>query len=181
MPRDYDDDRVVVIDRDRAGGLGMLLLGLAVGAGVALLFAPASGRETRHQIARGARKASRRAREFAEDVGDDVAEHVGRARRRARELTDEFRDEMSDRVDHAREVVGERVERARDAVEDRVERAREVVGTRTRAVRDAVDVGRVAAHRARNDMERNLADTRAAYAERRSASEDAAEGAAKSD
>lgn len=181
MPRDYDDDRVVVIDRDRAGGLGMLLLGLAVGAGAALLFAPASGRETRHRIARGARKASRRARELAEDLGDEMSEHMGRARRRARELTDDFRDEVSDRVEHVRDVVADRVETARDAVTDRVDRARDAVGARTRAVRDAVDVGRMAAHRARTDLERNLADTRSAYAERRRAPEDVAEGAAGTD
>ena len=41
---EYDDDRVVVIDRDNgSNGIGTLLLGLAIGAGAALLFAPASG------------------------------------------------------------------------------------------------------------------------------------------
>ncbi|MCA0376689.1 MAG: YtxH domain-containing protein [Gemmatimonadetes bacterium] len=152
MPREYDDDRVVVIDRDRAGGLGMLLLGLAVGAGVALLYAPASGSETRHRLARGARRASRRARELAEDMGDEVTEKLGQARRRAYEMADDLADE-----------VGDRVERARDAV-----------GTRARAVREAVDTGRQAAGRARADLERNLADARTAYAERRRGAEEVA-------
>ncbi|MBY0492132.1 MAG: YtxH domain-containing protein [Gemmatimonadaceae bacterium] len=142
MSRDaYDDDRVVVVDRGRDSGLGMLLLGLAIGAGAALLLAPASGRETRERLQQGARRASKRAREFAEDMGEDLTERVGRVK----------------------------------------ERARDAVGTRADAVRDAVEVGREAAQRARADLERNLADAKSAYADRRrstepTAADDAGEG-----
>ena len=40
-----------------SNGIGMLLLGLAIGAGAALLFAPASGDETRERLQREARRA----------------------------------------------------------------------------------------------------------------------------
>jgi gas vesicle protein len=134
MPRpDYDDDRVVVVDRGRDSGLGMLLLGLAIGAGAALLLAPASGRETRERLQQGARRARTRAQELAEDLGDDLTERVGRVK----------------------------------------ERARDAVGTRADAVRDAMDVGREAALRARADLERNLADAKSAYADRRRSTEPA--------
>lgn len=33
MARDYDDDRVVITGRDSGSGVGMLLLGLVIGAG----------------------------------------------------------------------------------------------------------------------------------------------------
>lgn len=93
----YDDDRVVVIERDRGGtaGVGMLLLGLAIGAGAALLLAPGSGAETRERLQDGARRAGRRMREAA----------------------DEFGDEMTERVEHVKESVGTRAQAVRDAVE----------------------------------------------------------------
>lgn len=141
MARDeYDDERVVLVDRRRDTGLGMLLLGLAIGAGAALLLAPASGRETRERLQRGARRAGKRVRDFADDMGDEVTDRVSRVR------------------DRTREAVGSRVEAVRDAVE-----------TRTDAVRHAVDVGRDAALRARAELERNLADAKTAYADKRRA------------
>jgi gas vesicle protein len=132
---DYDDDRVVVVDRGRDSGIGMLLLGLAIGAGAALLLAPASGAETRERLQDGARRASRRMKDMAEELGDDVTEKVGRAR----------------------------------------DKARDVVGTRADAVRDAVHVGREAAMRARSELERNLADAKSAYADRRRSGETVAD------
>ena len=131
---DYDDDRVVVVERGRDTGIGMLLLGLAIGAGAALLMAPASGRETRERLQDGARRASRRMKDVADELGDDVSERVSRVR----------------------------------------ERTRDAVGSRADAVRDAVHVGREAASRARSELERNLADAKSAYADRRRNTEPAA-------
>jgi gas vesicle protein len=68
MPRPY-----VVVERQQAG-LGSLILGLALGAGVALLFAPQSGEETRRGIARSAKRAQEAAQDFVEDVSGTVAE-----------------------------------------------------------------------------------------------------------
>ncbi|MBI1722310.1 MAG: YtxH domain-containing protein [Gemmatimonadetes bacterium] len=61
-----------------------LVIGVLVGAGVALLFAPQSGGETRRLIRRRAKKIAA----GAQDRYDDLKDRVRRARRR-RERDDE--------------------------------------------------------------------------------------------
>jgi gas vesicle protein len=95
----YDEDPYVerpyvVVERDRAG-VGPLFLGLALGAGLALLLAPQSGEETRRSIARRARRAQQAAQDFVEDVSETVA--------------DKFND--------VRSTVEERIEATLDAVD----------------------------------------------------------------
>ncbi|MGZ8378161.1 MAG: YtxH domain-containing protein [Gemmatirosa sp.] len=126
---EYDDEPTIVIEK-HSGSLGSLLIGLAVGAGVALLFAPQPGIETRRQISRRARDA----RDRALDVADDVSHQI------------------TDQID-----------RTRDAVTDRVDRARQAVDTKRRQVQRAIDAGRSAATEAREDLERRIAETKAAY------------------
>lgn len=126
---DYDDDPYVVIEK-HSGGVGTFLLGLAVGAGLALLFAPQSGAETRQRIARTAR----RARDAAADAVGDVTGRV------------------QETFDSARQRVAERLDEAREAIE-----------TKRDQVAEAVVAGRQAARQARSDLERRLAETKAAY------------------
>src|SRR3954463_14021742 len=96
----YDDDpyvvdRPYVIVEKRDSGLGSFIIGLALGAGAALLFAPQSGEETRRSIARRARRAQQAAQDFVEDVSGTVA--------------DKFND--------VRSTVEERIEATLDAVD----------------------------------------------------------------
>ncbi|HUQ98849.1 MAG TPA: YtxH domain-containing protein [Gemmatimonadaceae bacterium] len=79
----YDEDEpypylveepYVVVERHGSGGVGSLFLGLAIGAGLALLLAPQSGEETRRAIGRRARRAQEVAQDFVEDVSGTVAE-----------------------------------------------------------------------------------------------------------
>lgn len=56
------------------------LIGFVVGAGVALLFAPQSGEETREWISDGARKGYKQASRAVEDAMDRGAEVVQRGR-----------------------------------------------------------------------------------------------------
>ena len=65
--------------------LAGLAIGALVGAGVALLFAPQSGEETRRDVSRKARRLARDAR----DRYDDVRDRVRRARRERHEAADE--------------------------------------------------------------------------------------------
>lgn len=64
----------VVIERKSGGGTGVFLLGLAIGAGLALLFAPQSGEDTRAALARNSRKARRKTRRFIDSARDSAAE-----------------------------------------------------------------------------------------------------------
>jgi len=90
----YDDDSYVerpyvIVERGEAGaGIGPLLLGLALGAGVALLFAPQSGEETRRAVARRARRAQEAAQDFVGDVSGTVADKFNQVRTSVEERID---------------------------------------------------------------------------------------------
>jgi gas vesicle protein len=100
------DEQAVVIERRGGGagsGIALFLLGAAVGAGVALLFAPQSGEETRAQLRRGARKMKRKARDLAE-TGRDMVDDLQRQGRTA--------------VKDAKSALEERLARHREAADD---------------------------------------------------------------
>jgi gas vesicle protein len=127
---DYDDEGPYVVIEKNSGGLGTFFVGLAVGAGLALLFAPRTGVETRRQL----RRSAERMRDAAEDAVTDVTGRV------------------QDTFETARQRVEEKIDAARDAIE-----------TKREQVQRAVDAGREAAQQARADLERRLAETKAAY------------------
>lgn len=135
---EYDDDRVVVVEQGGAGnGVGMLLLGLAIGAGAALLFAPASGRDTRERIQREARRAGKRVKDLTDEVGDEL---VGR-------------------VEQTRASFDERVDRARDAVRSRTRAVSDAV----HAGREGAAQARAELERAVADSKRAYAESRRAH------------------
>jgi gas vesicle protein len=127
--RHQDDEPYIVIEK-HSGGVGDFLLGALIGAGVALLFAPRSGRETRADIGRRARAAQDRVRDVATGVTDQVV--------------DTF-------------------ETARSRIEEQIESARDAIVNKKEQVSRAMEAGREAAHQARTDLERRLAETKAAY------------------
>lgn len=116
----YDDDDsyyaepYVVVEKQELG-IGTFLLGLALGAGAALLFAPQSGDETRAGIKRSARRAQNAAQDFVEDVSETVS--------------DKFRE--------VRATVEERIEATLDAVDDRKRRVTNAYHAGRAAARDA--------------------------------------------
>lgn len=75
---DYDDDARVF---NFAAGL---LLGTVIGAGVALLMAPDSGRKTRKRIRKAAGELADSAHERWDDVTDEVKSRVDDAVHEAR-------------------------------------------------------------------------------------------------
>jgi gas vesicle protein len=87
----YDDEPYVepyvIVERQEAG-VGSFILGLALGAGVALLLAPQSGEETRQSIARRARRAQEAAQDLVEDMSGVVAEKFQDVRDRVEDTID---------------------------------------------------------------------------------------------
>jgi len=76
---DDDDEPYVVIEKSEPG-IGTFLAGIAIGAGIALLFAPRSGEETRRDIERRARKIGDQAKDLVSDVTESVSEKVQEAK-----------------------------------------------------------------------------------------------------
>ncbi len=122
------DQPVVVVERSD-GGLAGFLLGLAVGAGVALLLAPKTGEETRRQLKNTGRRLRTVATERAEDLQD---------------------------------ALGGGYERTRDRVEQGLDSARDTIDEKREAAQDAYKAGKSAVKTARSELERRLAESKAA-------------------
>jgi gas vesicle protein len=116
----YDDDEpylrepYVIVERNQPG-VGSFLIGLALGAGVALLLAPQSGEETRRGLARRARRAQDAAKDFVEDVSGTVA----------------------DKFQEVRATVEERIEATLNAVDDKKRRVSNAFHAGRAAAREA--------------------------------------------
>lgn len=86
-------------DQDGEGGsgfLGGLLLGAVIGAGVALLFAPESGRETRRKLGRRLQQLRDQAGEEAQGLGADLERRGRRIKRGVARAAAAARDELDD-------------------------------------------------------------------------------------
>jgi gas vesicle protein len=59
-----------------------ITIGLLVGAGAVLLFAPLSGEDTRHAIARSGRRLARRGRDAWSDLRYELRRYERRSRKR---------------------------------------------------------------------------------------------------
>jgi len=97
------------MDEDTKGqgqGLVWLLAGLGIGALLGVLYAPKSGRETREDIARGAREGT----EYLSTRTKRAAEHVGT-------LVDKGKEQVSEYVERGRSFVGDQSKRVAAAVD----------------------------------------------------------------
>jgi gas vesicle protein len=115
----YDDEPYygepyVIVER-RELGIGPFLIGLALGAGAALLLAPQSGEETRTAIKRRALRAQEAAKDFVGEVSGTVA----------------------DKFDEVRATVGERIEATLEAVDDKKRRVSNAFYAGRAAAREA--------------------------------------------
>jgi len=73
-------------------GALLVLTGAILGAGAALLVAPQTGRETRRDISRYARKTSRKLEGVAGDVAESVADMADAVEEKAEELLEKGKD-----------------------------------------------------------------------------------------
>ena len=110
---DWDDDDPYVVIEQKESGIGSFLLGLAVGAGVALLFAPRSGEETRRDIQRKARKVT----DQAQDLVSEITDTVGNTFQQAKSSVEDRIDAARDAVELKRRQVSHAVDAGRAAAQ----------------------------------------------------------------
>ena len=119
---DEDEGPYVVIERSEPG-VGTFVIGLAIGAGLALLFAPRTGEETRRDLQRRARKVGDQAQGFVSDVTESVSNTIHAAKDKVeasidstRTAVDLKRRQVSDAVDAGRAAAAQ----ARIELEQRI-------------------------------------------------------------
>jgi len=110
---EQDQQPYVIVER-RASGIVAFVCGALVGAGVALLLAPKSGRETQADLREGAR----RLKEGTEGRLTDLRETLG-------ERYDRTRDEVGTRVGAFRKNVADRQKQAGEAIKAGKDAARQ--------------------------------------------------------
>jgi gas vesicle protein len=111
---DFDNEPFVVIERHEDAGVAPFLVGLAIGAGVALLFAPRSGRATRRDIRRRAMRVREAAEQTVADVRDNVVDSFEQARQRVEDQIESARTA----VDLKKRQFSRAVDAGRAAAED---------------------------------------------------------------
>ena len=116
-------------DESKAYGLAWFLAGLGVGALVGILYAPKSGRETREDLATGAREGTEYLRARTKDAAQQVST-----------IVDKSKEHVGEYVEKGREVV----DRGRAQWEEFVERGKSLVSDQTGRVTAAVEAGRQA-------------------------------------
>ena len=116
-------------EENKSYGLAWFLAGLGVGAIVGILYAPKSGRETREDLAQGAREGT----EYLRAKTRQAADNVGA-------LVDKGQAQVGESVDRGRGAI----DRGRAQWEEFVERGKNVVTDQSARVSAAVEAGRVA-------------------------------------
>ena len=81
MGRDYERE-----DASASSKLTYLIIGGGIGAVIALLFAPKSGKELREDIADASRKGLEKGKEAASQLGDRAGEYYEASREKANEI-----------------------------------------------------------------------------------------------
>ena len=77
---DFEDEGPYVVIERNEPGVSSLVLGIAIGAGLALLFAPQTGVETRRELQRRARRVGDQAQDFVAEISDTVTQRFQDAR-----------------------------------------------------------------------------------------------------
>ena len=118
---DEDNGRIIYMERESGSSIKALLLGALIGAGIALLYAPQSGEETR----RGIKRRLRKMRAMAEEKVDELSQRFSGSGG-SRPLPAEDVEDAEDEEDLESVAAGEpaRGLSAREELERRLEQAR---------------------------------------------------------
>ena len=123
---DDDEGQYVVIERSEPG-VGTFVIGLAIGAGLALLFAPRTGEETRRDLQRRARRMGDQAQGFVSEVTESVSNSLHAAKDKVESSIDSTRNA----VDLKRRQVSNAVDAGRAAAaQARVELEQRIAETK---------------------------------------------------
>lgn len=102
---------------------GAFLLGGVIGAALALLYAPQSGRETRKDIAKTARRIKKETVNLVEDSIDSINDFAGDVKdkvsdiiERGRDLSDDAKREILKNLEHGQKVMEKQRKRIIDAL-----------------------------------------------------------------
>jgi len=112
------------MNKDATRIMGAFFLGGLVGATIALLYAPKSGRETRKDISKAARRAKKGAVDLVEDITESVSDFTSDMKDRASDIIDRGR-ELSE---HARKEIATTLEHGQKALEKQRKRIIEALG-----------------------------------------------------
>lgn len=127
MRRHGSDREVIVVEPDGGSAIGWLLFGAAVGAGLALLLAPASGAETRRRLSRSAQRLKATAADALDEIRDEFEDLTERATDTLDDVKEAARDTVEELEDGARAAATRRrggVSQAREELERRLADAR---------------------------------------------------------
>ena len=105
-------------------GALMLVAGGIIGAGVALLYAPQSGRKTRRDIARYSNKVKRRAGDVIDDFSGSVQDMVESVGEKAEEILDKGKDLAYD----AKRGLVKAIEEGQEKLEKQRARLTKIIG-----------------------------------------------------
>jgi gas vesicle protein len=121
------EKEIDMADNNGASGLGWFVAGLSLGALAGVLYAPKAGKETREDIAAGAREAKERAGELAEQ-----------GRVKAREFAEQGKQQVNEYVDRGREYY----DRGRTQWSQYVEKGKGMVAEQQDKLSAAIDAGK---------------------------------------
>ena len=101
-----------------------ILIGGLIGAAIALLYAPKSGRNTRKDIIRAARRAKNSTVDLIEDTIDNVNEIINDLKEKSSEIADQG----TDLTDKAKKEIMAILERGQKAIDKQKQKFSEALG-----------------------------------------------------
>jgi gas vesicle protein len=111
------------MDDDPKKIVGAFLLGGLIGASIALLYAPKSGKQTRKDISKAARRVKKETVDLVEDTIDGINDFAGDMKdkvsdiiERGKEISDNAKKEVIKNLEHGQKVIEKQKKRISEAL-----------------------------------------------------------------